>query len=52
MYISVLGSVTKRHIAALATWSVIKATAMMAANPAENFTNSIKKGRVRRFLFF
>jgi hypothetical protein len=35
-------------IAALAAWSVRSAAAMMTANPVENFTNSMKKGSIRR----
>ena len=36
------------RIAALAKWSVRSAVATIAANPVENFTNSIKNGRMRR----
>lgn len=35
-------------IAALATWSVKSAAAMMTAKPVENFTNSTKNGSIRR----
>jgi len=52
MQSNTLDRVTKRHIAALATWRVRRATAMITANPVENFTNSMKNGSERLFLFF